>query len=204
MVQGVQIVVQGVSGVKGTVQGVYRVQWAHIMMKECKASSNWCKELATGCRIYCKAWYKKWKAQWNGVRYVRHGERVQGVICIVKGLQDMMRGSKTWSKGCKVWCRWCKDFQSEFMNFWKFFMSYFGYIFWTNKDFFKPFWCSCKRQHREVIVSKAKSVFLSCGDIGKKLPFQGGWPYHVTYPMMHLMLPTPNGQTDSCENITFL
>ena len=34
-------------------------------------------------------------------------------------------------------------------------------------------------------------------------------PYHVTYPIMHLMLPTrpPHGQTDSradaCENITF-
>ena len=27
-------------------------------------------------------------------------------------------------------------------------------------------------------------------------------PYHVTYPMMHLMLPTPR-QIDACENITF-
>ena len=33
---------------------------------------------------------------------------------------------------------------------------------------------------------------------------KGGVPYHVTYPMMHLMLPTPpHWQTDSCENITF-
>ena len=35
---------------------------------------------------------------------------------------------------------------------------------------------------------------------------QGGTPYHVTYPMMHVMLPTlppPPTQTDACENITF-
>ena len=31
-----------------------------------------------------------------------------------------------------------------------------------------------------------------------------GVPYHLTYPMMHLMLPTPlNRMTDTCENITF-
>ena len=32
-----------------------------------------------------------------------------------------------------------------------------------------------------------------------------GVPYHVTYPMMHVMYLTnpPPGQTDACENITF-
>ena len=31
----------------------------------------------------------------------------------------------------------------------------------------------------------------------------GEYPYHVTCPMMHLMLPSPREQTDACENITF-
>ena len=31
----------------------------------------------------------------------------------------------------------------------------------------------------------------------------GRVPYHVTYPMMHLMSPNTCQQTDSCENITF-
>ena len=37
------------------------------------------------------------------------------------------------------------------------------------------------------------------------LTFSGeGTPYHVTYPMMNWMLPTPHPeQTDACENITF-
>ena len=30
-----------------------------------------------------------------------------------------------------------------------------------------------------------------------------GVPYHMTYPMMHLMLPSPHEQTDACEYITF-
>ena len=33
-----------------------------------------------------------------------------------------------------------------------------------------------------------------------------GAPYHVTYPMMHVMSPTnrpPCGQADACENITY-
>ena len=30
-----------------------------------------------------------------------------------------------------------------------------------------------------------------------------GLPYHMTYPMMHVMYLTPSrGQTDTCENIT--
>ena len=33
-------------------------------------------------------------------------------------------------------------------------------------------------------------------------PFPGG-AYNVTYPMMHLMLPSSCEQTDACENITF-
>ena len=41
---------------------------------------------------------------------------------------------------------------------------------------------------------------LSCGY--HTIPFLG---YHVTYPMIHLMLPntTPVNRTDACENITF-
>ena len=31
----------------------------------------------------------------------------------------------------------------------------------------------------------------------------GGVPYHVTYPMIQIMSPTPHGQTHACENITF-
>ena len=30
-----------------------------------------------------------------------------------------------------------------------------------------------------------------------------GVPYHVTYPIMHLMLPNTPEQTDTCENIAF-
>ena len=31
-----------------------------------------------------------------------------------------------------------------------------------------------------------------------------GTPYYVTFPMTHVVLPSfPNGQTDTCENITF-
>ena len=39
------------------------------------------------------------------------------------------------------------------------------------------------------------------------MPREEGVPYHVTYPMTHLMLPIPHPspceQTDACENITF-
>ena len=49
--------------------------------------------------------------------------------------------------------------------------------------------------------------------MGKVCPgggyIQWGIPYHVIYPMMHVMLPTPlspcgqnDWQTDTCENIT--
>ena len=31
----------------------------------------------------------------------------------------------------------------------------------------------------------------------------GRVPYHVTYPMIQVMSPTPHGQTHACENITF-
>ena len=45
------------------------------------------------------------------------------------------------------------------------------------------------------------------GEVVCYLTFSGdGVPYHVTYPMMHLMIlaqPPPCKQTDACESITF-
>ena len=51
-----------------------------------------------------------------------------------------------------------------------------------------------------ISVSVPTTGFCSRGRGGVR----GG--YHVTYLMMHLILPTPsppNGQTDACKNITF-
>ena len=44
------------------------------------------------------------------------------------------------------------------------------------------------------------------GSLGLMSKEEAGVPYHVTYPIMHLILPTyyyPCGQKDACENITF-
>ena len=51
------------------------------------------------------------------------------------------------------------------------------------------------------------------GGVGWVYPEEVGWrlvcpergtSYHATYPMTHMMLPTPSlGQTHNCENITF-
>ena len=46
------------------------------------------------------------------------------------------------------------------------------------------------------------SDFLGESGVGPQVCTPGGYPYHVTYPMMHLMLPTPHGHIDTCENIT--
>ena len=43
---------------------------------------------------------------------------------------------------------------------------------------------------------------MSVTGAGPRLDVGGVVPYHVTYPMRHLVLTlTPCGQTDACENI---
>ena len=41
--------------------------------------------------------------------------------------------------------------------------------------------------------------------LGVDIPCPRSWgvPYHVTHPLMYVMLPIPHGQTHAYENITF-
>ena len=64
---------------------------------------------------------------------------------------------------------------------------------------------SSDHQHRSMSLAEGSPGLMSRREGYPTWSILGGIPYHVTYTMMHLMLPTPSPheQTDSCENITF-
>ena len=58
--------------------------------------------------------------------------------------------------------------------------------------------------HHQMSLA-GRSPQVSSPEWGTPPDLLGEVPYHVTYPMIHLMLPTPppDRQTHTCENITF-
>ena len=66
-------------------------------------------------------------------------------------------------------------------------------------------WCPYLEEFLDLPLDRSLGL-ISRGKGDRSLGLMSGGegvPYHVTYPMMYLMLPTysPYGQTDTCENI---